>query len=111
MRYADIDKKTGEILGWYDKATAPSGCVPVKDDVWKAALAGGHNKLNDDGTTERCDLRTKKEIDEETEAAERLNAMNYLAETDWYVMRKVETGKEIPNDISSAREKARESIK
>lgn len=35
---------------------------------------------------------------------------NYLAETDWYAIRKNETGKDIPEDISEAREQAREDI-
>lgn len=34
-------------------------------------------------------------------------ALRYLSETDWYVYRKAETGKEIPSDILDARAKAR----
>jgi|8_EtaG_2_1085327.scaffolds.fasta_scaffold40966_2 hypothetical protein len=34
-------------------------------------------------------------------------AQRYLSETDWYVYRKAETGKEIPSDILDARAKAR----
>lgn len=37
-------------------------------------------------------------------------ARAYLAETDWYVVRFVETGVEIPQEILEARQKARESI-
>lgn len=34
----------------------------------------------------------------------------YLAETDWYAIRKNETGKDIPTDIFEAREQARDDI-
>lgn len=34
-------------------------------------------------------------------------AKRYLQETDWYVHRKAETGKEIPSDILEARQNAR----
>lgn len=37
-------------------------------------------------------------------------ARRYLATTDWYVIRKMETGVEIPEDISAARVAARLSI-
>jgi hypothetical protein len=38
------------------------------------------------------------------------SAREYLANTDWYVIRKLETGKEIPTDISQKRIQARASI-
>jgi hypothetical protein len=34
----------------------------------------------------------------------------FLPATDWYVIRKIETGKEIPEDILKAREEARNKI-
>ena len=34
----------------------------------------------------------------------------YLRETDWYVIRKIETGKEIPQDVLDARQEARDAI-
>lgn len=34
-------------------------------------------------------------------------ALNYLASTDWYVTRKIETGVEIPEDVSVKRAEAR----
>lgn len=42
--------------------------------------------------------------------AQQAAALAYLADTDWYVARKVETGKEIPADILSAREAARADL-
>jgi hypothetical protein len=38
------------------------------------------------------------------------NARKYLADTDWYVIRKTETGKAIPDDIINARQEARNNI-
>ncbi|WP_404938385.1 hypothetical protein P7C00_06695 [Pseudomonas sp. JDS08PS003] len=37
-------------------------------------------------------------------------AKQYLASTDWYVMRLVETGKPIPGDVAAKRAEARLSI-
>ena len=37
-------------------------------------------------------------------------ALAYLASTDWYVIRKQETGAEIPADILAKRQEARDSI-
>lgn len=37
-------------------------------------------------------------------------ALSYLASTDWYVIRKQETGAEIPADILAKRQEARDSI-
>jgi hypothetical protein len=41
--------------------------------------------------------------------ASQAQAQAYLVKTDWYVTRKVETGKEIPDDILAARKAAREA--
>ena len=38
------------------------------------------------------------------------DALAYLASTDWYVIRKQETGAEIPVDILAKRQEARDSI-
>ena len=39
-----------------------------------------------------------------------LNAIEYLRQTDWLVVRKIETGKEIPADIAEKRAEARSLI-
>lgn len=41
------------------------------------------------------------------QAAERVEAQNYLASTDWYTARLIETGKPIPEDVSAKRAAAR----
>lgn len=40
-------------------------------------------------------------------AVERNQALEYLNETDWYVLRKVETGVEIPDEVRNLRSEAR----
>lgn len=47
---------------------------------------------------------------EQAQIITNIQARNYLASTDWYVMRKLETGVEIPEDILNLRQTARESI-
>lgn len=42
--------------------------------------------------------------------AQQATALACLTETDWYVTRKVETGKEIPKDILAARGAARADL-
>ena len=39
-----------------------------------------------------------------------VDALMYLAETDWYVVRKAETGKEIPQEVLDKRAAAREAV-
>jgi hypothetical protein len=43
--------------------------------------------------------------------ARSIDALRYLASTDWYVVRQQETGKAIPAEVLAERQKARDSIK
>ena len=56
-------------------------------------------------------IRTADDIaqDERTAKADakRAEAQAYLAETDWFVTRQVETGKAVPDDIAEKRAEAR----
>lgn len=56
----------------------------------------------------------QKEIDHAVEKTRIYNqyveAKLYLQETDWYVMRKIETGEEIPGDVAIKREESREIV-
>ena len=45
-----------------------------------------------------------------TQMAQNHQARKILANTDWYVIRKMETGKEIPDDITDMRNKARSLV-
>lgn len=58
--------------------------------------------------------KKQKDIDAEVAKAEqhRINqeSRQYLKDTDWYVIRKQEIGKDIPSDIAKEREAARKRI-
>jgi len=54
---------------------------------------------------------TAEEIANNLVASENYSARKYLAETDWYVTRKSETGKAIPDDVVTKREEARAKVK
>jgi hypothetical protein len=45
-----------------------------------------------------------------TQTQKQAEARAYLNSTDWYVIRKLETGAEIPTDIAKARQEARETV-
>jgi hypothetical protein len=53
---------------------------------------------------------TDEELAEQKQAAINAEHRAYLAETDWYVVRMQETGKDIPDDIKAKRDEARNSI-
>jgi hypothetical protein len=77
---AFIDKTTGKIE------------IPETDKTSKTA------DLSDDQQKMFVQIQTNQ------------SAREYLANTDWYVIRKLETGKEIPTDISQKRIQARANI-
>ena len=56
---------------------------------------------------ERMTPPTAKQIKEGEANQLKLNAKKYLKDTDWYVSRKAETGKDIPSDILDKRAQAR----
>jgi hypothetical protein len=50
---------------------------------------------------------TEEDMARDTLVMNSLNGKKYLAETDWYVSRKVETGVEIPSEVLTKRAQAR----
>ena len=65
MKYANYDKTTGKILGWYNQSIhseIPTPNIEIEDEVWQNAINNNHNKINKDGTTELFDFRTAEEI-------------------------------------------------
>lgn len=84
MKYANIIKKTGQLLGWYDKdihASIPAPNIEVSDEEWQNAINNNHNKVNTDGTTETCDFRTSEEINEQELKAKLSEAQALLDST------------------------------
>jgi hypothetical protein len=49
-------------------------------------------------------------IESDPVAQTNMESLQYLAETDWYVTRKFETGKAIPQEVLIKRQEAREDI-
>jgi len=62
------------------------------------------------GTTTPTDAQIKNLDDESAVFRSNKDARRYLADTDWYVVRKTETGEAIPDDITTARQEARDRI-
>lgn len=52
-------------------------------------------------------VETNDDIEKENKRNE---AILYLTNTDWYVIRKFETGKEIPDDVVTKRNEARDVL-
>jgi len=50
---------------------------------------------------------TAKRVEDEERADKVIESKQYLASTDWYVIRKLETGKDIPAEVKLKREEAR----
>ena len=55
----------------------------------------------------KFEIPTDEEIQAELAAHTKAEALAYLASTDWYVTRKLETGVEIPEEVSKLRAEAR----
>lgn len=49
--------------------------------------------------------------DEESQKQINAESKAYLDSTDWYIVRKMDTGIAVPDDIESARQAAREAVK
>lgn len=62
------------------------------------------------GTTTPSDSQVQELDNESATFRSNKDARKYLADTDWYVVRKTETGEAIPDDITTARQEARDRI-
>ena len=102
---AQIDEK--KILkGFNDDAvhdSIPTPKVSLTDEQWQSAVDNNHNYIADDGSSKTVSL-------EPTAGEKVAGAYAYLNSTDWYVVRKADTGKAIPEDISTKRVEARQTI-
>jgi len=65
MKFANIDKDTNKLLGWYSKDIhgddIPTPNIKVSDANWRNALKINANKINTDGSCEVFDFRTFEE--------------------------------------------------
>lgn len=88
MKYAHIENT--KLLGWYDKdihQNIPTPNIEVSDEQWQIALDNGHNKINNDGTSELFDFRTPQEVEEEDKLNQLREATKYLSDSDWVIVK------------------------
>ena len=86
------------------------GQVTYVEDAFLDSVVQEGDTVQDMPVLER-DEPTAEEIANNLVASENYAARKYLADTDWYVTRKAETGKAIPDDILTKREEARAKVK
>ena len=115
IRYFAHLNDAGFLEGWYNTdifsvEDIPTPKIEVTEAQWQNALAEGHNKFNTDGSGYYEDPRSTEEISEHELEVNNKLARQYLAETDWYVIRFQETGQPIPQDILDERAQARERV-
>ena len=112
MKYAHIDNNN-KLLGWYDKdihSEIPEPNIEVSEEQWQEALNKSANKINEDGSSELFDFRTEEEIINQELEYNIAEAKQYLLDTDWYIIRYTDTGKEVPVEVKTKREEARNTI-
>lgn len=101
MKYANYDKTTMQILGWYDDSIhkeIPAPNVKVEDKVWQNAINNNHNKINQDGTTELVDFRTQEEIDALALTTFKTAVQTAIDKTDSVALRCWKAGVEFPTE-------------
>ena len=93
------------------KVTRADGVVSyVSEEFLDSVVQEGDTVEDYVAPTERSEP-TAEEIANNLVAMENYEARKYLADTDWYVTRKSETGKSIPDDILTKRQEARDKVK
>ena len=93
------------------KVTRADGVVSyVSEEFLDSVVQEGDTVEDHVAPTERSEP-TAEEIANNLVAMENYEARKYLAETDWYVARKAETGKAIPDEVLTKRQQARDKVK
>ncbi len=90
--------------------TRADGQVTYVEDAFLDSVVQEGDTVEDMPVLERQEP-TAEEIANNLVAMQNYDARKYLAETDWYVTRKTETGKAIPDDILTKRQEARDKVK
>ena len=90
--------------------TRADGQVTYVEDAFLDSVVQEGDTVEDMPKLERSEP-TAEEIANNLVAMQNYDARKYLADTDWYVTRKAETGKAIPDDILTKREEARAKVK
>ena len=90
--------------------TRADGQVTYVEDSFLDSVVQEGDTVEDMPKLERQEP-TAEEIANNQINIQNYQARKYLADTDWYVTRKAETGKAIPDDILTKRQEAREKMK
>jgi hypothetical protein len=104
-KYAHVDENN-ILKGFYDDAvhdSIPTPKVSLTDEQWQSAVDNNHNYIADNGSSKTIAV-------EQTTPQKIAEAQAYLSSTDWYVVRKADTGKAVPSDITTKRATARQTI-
>lgn len=111
-----MKKYSASTNGFYEEEihgdAVPSDCVEIEEAYYEELINGqsaGKVIVADDRGFPR--LADKQPLTpEEQQKKTNREKKNYLASTDWYIVRRAETGEEIPQDVLDARAAARLSI-
>lgn len=101
--------------GFFDdeiNAAIPEDAIEISEEYYAELFAGqasGKIIVADDTGYPRIEDRPAPTPEEQIQI-NNAKARQYLAETDWYVIRRTETGDEIPQEILDRRAAARLSI-
>ena len=90
--------------------TKADGQVTYVEDVFLDSVVEEGDSVEDMPKLERREP-TAEEISNNQIGIQNSDARKYLADTDWYVTRKAETGKAIPDDVVTKRQEARDKVK
>ena len=104
-KYAHVDENN-KLLGWYDSEiheSIPEPKILVTEEQWQISVQNNHNYCGNDGVTK--DINTELTVEQKI-----TQARMYLLETDWYVIREADSGKEMPSEIKTKRAEARQTI-
>jgi len=113
MKHIHYDNKTKKLIGMYNDIPQyiPTPTIEITDEAWEEALKVNANCVDvETKTLFKKDFRTQEEIDEANRLTQNREALKYLSDTDWYVIRYQETGEPIPQDILATRAEARNKI-
>ena len=93
------------------KVTRADGVVSYVSEEFLDSVVQETDKVEDYVAPTERQEPTAEEIANNLVEGDNTIARKYLADTDWYVTRKAETGKAIPDEILTKREQARAKVK
>lgn len=92
-------------------------CELLNGESWSAFTMAKGSDYEIHESSEWPDIKpcdpAEKDAHEQDQAREKVNqeALSYLASTDWYVIRSLDSGEPIPDDVKAGRAQARAAIR